>query len=306
MLLHDVRQTIALAERSLEYASHREPPNDLGASSQYIDSLGITEKEKAQLLEIIQSHKAKIDPAVLMLVGATSGHSYRHLVGDVGLSEYPIPQIQLPSGKGRTLLDLGCSWGRWSCAAAQLGYSVVGVDPSLGAVLAARRIADSLHYPNRYVVADARHLPFAPQFFHTVYSYSVLQHFSGNDLSKTLSEIGRVITPDGLAMIQMANAWGLRSFQHQLKRGFREPVEFEVRYRTVSALRRLFEEHIGPTTISVDCYFGLGWQWHDYRYMTWWLKVILLASELLRRLSTLCSPLRFVADSVFCVSRKSR
>ena len=40
---------------------------------------------------------------------------------------------------GSRLLDLGSSWGRWSIAAARKGYSVVGLDPSLGAVLAARR-----------------------------------------------------------------------------------------------------------------------------------------------------------------------
>jgi len=82
-----------------------------------------------------------------MIIGATSGSSYKHLIGNPKLSEYPIPEISLPSASGALLLDLGCNWGRWSISAARNGYSVVGLDPSLGAVLAARRIArDSTAY----------------------------------------------------------------------------------------------------------------------------------------------------------------
>ena len=39
---------------------------------------------------------------------------------------------------GTRLLDIGCSWGRWSLAAAARGYDAVGIDPSLGAIMAAR------------------------------------------------------------------------------------------------------------------------------------------------------------------------
>jgi cyclopropane fatty-acyl-phospholipid synthase-like methyltransferase len=42
-------------------------------------------------------------------------------------------------GAGKLLLDIGCSWGRWSISAARNGWCVVGIDPSLGAIMAARR-----------------------------------------------------------------------------------------------------------------------------------------------------------------------
>jgi SAM-dependent methyltransferase len=73
---------------------------------------------------------------------------------------HPIPDIRLPQGQAKLLLDVGCSWGRWSIAARRKGYSPVGLDPSLGAVLAARRIADSLGLAFYGVVGDARILPF--------------------------------------------------------------------------------------------------------------------------------------------------
>ena len=66
--------------------------------------------------------------------------------------------------------------GRWSIAAARKGFSVVGIDPSLGAVMAARRIAKELNLDIKYLVADGRFLPFRERQFKVAYSYSVLQH----------------------------------------------------------------------------------------------------------------------------------
>src|SRR2546421_318531 len=79
------------------------------------------------------------------------------------LDSYPIPELRLPAGDGRRLIDVGCSWGRWSIAAARKGYRVVGIDPSLGAIIAARRVSESLGLPIRYVVGDARYLPFSAE-----------------------------------------------------------------------------------------------------------------------------------------------
>ena len=61
--------------------------------------------------------------------------------------------LDLPRGP---LLDIGCSWGRWSLAAARKGYSVVGIDPSLGAVMAARRIKITYEASDRPRGAEVR------------------------------------------------------------------------------------------------------------------------------------------------------
>ena len=45
---------------------------------------------------------------------------YAHLIGSLG--DCPIPELCLPpAGADASLLDVGCSWGRWSMAAARKG-----------------------------------------------------------------------------------------------------------------------------------------------------------------------------------------
>jgi SAM-dependent methyltransferase/uncharacterized protein YbaR (Trm112 family) len=305
LLIPDEAQTIGVAQASIERAQGRVDVIDVRAPQLYLESLGIGEKEKSELLRLYRDGMTRVDPVVIELIGATCGNAYKDLVGDPNLSDYPIPSIELtPSKSVNVLLDIGCNWGRWSIAAARKGFSVVGIDPSLGAVMAARRVAKQLNLDIRYVVADGRFVPFRDHQFDFVYSYSVLQHLSKRDARRAVSQIGRVLRSGGVAKIQMANKWGIRSIHHQALRGFREPKGFEVRYWTAAELQDTFSNMIGKTRISADCYFGLGWQWCDFRYLTLRYKAALIASEALRRLSHVISPLRMAADSVFCTSVK--
>jgi SAM-dependent methyltransferase len=171
--------------------------------------------------------------------------------------------------------------------------------------MAARRIANELNLDIKYLVADGRYLPFRNERFNFVYSYSVIQHFGKEDAQRTLREVSRVLEPGGVAKIQMANKWGIRSIQQQISRRHRQSEVFEVRYWTIEELRSTFLKTIGETEISADCYFGLGWQWSDFRYMAQMYKPALIASELLKRVSSVVAPMRWVADSVFCSAVKS-
>jgi SAM-dependent methyltransferase/uncharacterized protein YbaR (Trm112 family) len=305
MLRPDQPQTIGIARASIDRAMGTAGAIDVRAPDYYLESLGIGDGEKARIVELIAAGTAGVDPVVSMLVAATSGNAYAHLKGDASLADYPIPTIGLPPGEGRSLLDLGCNWGRWCVAAARAGYRPVGIDPSLGGAMAARRVGRQLGLDMRFVVGDARWLPFAEASFDVVWSYSVLQHFSKADARQALDQVAQVLKPGGTVKIQMANWLGLRSLYHQARRGFREPASFDVRYWSRPELVDAFRAAIGPTTLSVDCYFGLGWQWVDMKYMRLAHKPILLASELLRRCSRLLTPMAHVADSVFCTSRKS-
>jgi len=222
-------------------------------------------KKKAVLADAKQFQPG-IDSAVKFLVGATNGILYRHLIGK--LTSYTIPELRLHSGGGKRFLDIGCSWGRWSVAAARLGYQPVGIDPSLGAVLAARRVCLELGLKADFVVGDARFLPFADQTFDTTFSYSTMQHFSRQDALIYLAEIGRVLKPGGESLNQMPNTFGIRCLYHQVMRKFRSPVHFEVRYWTVPELQRAFSSSIGPSQFSVDCFFGIGLQAADAHLMS--------------------------------------
>ena len=116
-----------------------------------------------------------IDQDVQELVRSTCGNLYQHLVGNLTLVS--IPEVRLPPGEGRTFLDVGCNWGRWTVAAVSRGYVATGVDPSLRVSLP--RVASprsSVSEP--CVLGDARHLPFPDNSFDTVFSYGVYQHFT--------------------------------------------------------------------------------------------------------------------------------
>jgi uncharacterized protein YbaR (Trm112 family) len=92
-------------------------------------ALAVAEAGDATKLPQFQMGPGEIDPFVKAAIGATNGSLYQHLVGE--LNEYPIPALRLPTGDGRSFLEIGCNWGRWCLAAAERGYRPVGSDPSL-------------------------------------------------------------------------------------------------------------------------------------------------------------------------------
>ena len=103
----------------------------------------------------------------------------------------------------------------------------------------------------------------------------------------------------------MASKFGVRSADHQLRATFHDMGPFAVRYWSPGDLKQAFEESIGPTRVSVDCYFGLGLQPSDARFMTPVRKVILRTSELLRGLSLRLPAMMYCADSVYLEGTKA-
>jgi SAM-dependent methyltransferase/uncharacterized protein YbaR (Trm112 family) len=273
-------------------------------SNLFAETLGLSERERANLSkEPIDA--SEIDPVVRYMVQATCGNLYKPLRRR--LPRYPIPELRLPEGKDELFLDIGCNWGRWSIAAARKGYRVIGVDPSLGAVAAAQRVSAQLHIRATYVVADARFLPFRPASFDLVFSYSVFQHFSEKDVTAAVKETARVLRTNGTSLIQMANRYGLRSFTHQAKRGFRQARNFEVHYWTPRAIREVFDELVGTSELEVDGYFGLGIQRADADLLPLKYRLVVHLSEVMRAISQRLHWLEYMADSVYIRStRKDR
>jgi|ERR1035437_1629464 ubiquinone/menaquinone biosynthesis C-methylase UbiE/uncharacterized protein YbaR (Trm112 family) len=294
MLLEDVSPTLHVMRGSIAASGQA---GIAKADELFLETLGVDEDQRAAILECAKKPNLPIDPVVNYLVSHTNGLMYKHLVGK--LQSYPIPEIDLPPGDGKTLLDIGCGWGRWCIAAARKGYQPVGIDPSLGAVLAARRVARKLGVEARFIVGDARYLPFPKNIFDTVYSYSVIQHFSLEDADKAIQEVGRVLASPGFCHVQLANAYGIRSLQHQFKRGFRKAEGFEVRYWRPKRMQQVFSDCVGNTKLGVDCFFGLGLQRADSEFMPRWKQYILNTSELLKRISNRIRPVVLVADSIF-------
>lgn len=298
MLLDNVEQTLWVASASLAESNNGKEARD--TDKFYIETLGISEDEKrAVRAEIGKS--STIDPVVKYIIAATSGYLYKPLIGK--LETYPIPEMQLPPASGEKLLDIGCNWGRWCVAASRKGYSPVGLDPSVGAVMAARRVCRELNVEAIFVVGDARLLPFAENCFDVAFSYSVLQHFSKENVRVTLREVARVLKQGGTSFIQMANARGVRSLYHQAKRSFSEGENFDVRYWQPAELKRTFQELIGASELSVDGFFGLGIQRNDVGLLPYKYQTIVKSSELLRRASRQAKWLTAFADSIYITSK---
>lgn len=291
LLLDDVEQTHPVVQASIRRA--RGSPSG-EAEDYFADTIGIDPDGRARLKTM---PKSGVDPVVQLILRDTCGLLYEPLIGR--LRCYPIPQLPLPPGSGEAFLDVGCSWGRWCIAAGRSGYSVVGIDPSLGAVLAARRVSSQLGVNARYVVADTRYLPFAAHSFDVVFSFSVLQHLSQENVRIALSEVARVMKPKGMSLIQMANRYGIRSLFHLAKGIFHDPGVFKVRYWSPAGLRKAFSQLIGPTVLSTHAFFGLGVLASDESLLPLRYRLVIRASELLRKVSERLPWLSTVADSVY-------
>jgi 2-polyprenyl-3-methyl-5-hydroxy-6-metoxy-1,4-benzoquinol methylase/uncharacterized protein YbaR (Trm112 family) len=246
-----------------------------------------------------------IDPIVQEAISATCGNLYKHLIGC--LPRYPIPTLDMSAPKGTPFLDIGCHWGRWCVSAARKGWRVVGLDPYLPAIEAAQRIAAALGVSASFVVGDARYLPFASSTFEIVHSYSVLQHFAECDVRQSAAEIGRVLAPGGTSHIQMAQRFGLLNLAQQVRRGFRSPHGFEVRYWRGPELQGVFARAVGSTTIRADGFFSLNAQSADLDLLRPLQRKIVGVSDSLRQLSARWPWLTTIADSVYVQSvRDSR
>ena len=265
-------------------------------------ALLLAESQDVSSLPQFHVAEGEIDPFVQNAIGATNGGFYQHLVGK--LKEYPIPHLRLPAGNGELFLEVGCNWGRWCLAAAAAGYRPVGIDPSLKAIRAARRVARQMHVEATYVVGDSRFLPFRDASFDQAFSYSVLQHLSKSNARDSMQEMGRVLRPGGGALVQMPNVFGVRCLYHQVRRGFREARDFEVRYWRPAELLAAFAAGIGPSELSVDGFFSLNAQASDLRFLPARYRALVRTSEALRKMSAHVRPLVKVADSLYISSRR--
>ena len=294
-LLDEAVQTIGIANASLKAA--RETNGD----PLFLETLGLSESEKSAIAARWTAN-APVDAVVSYLVGATSGLGYLDAIGR--LTSYPIPEIPLDEGEGRWLLDIGSNWGRWSVSAARKGWNVFGIDPSLGAIMAATRAFPELAARLNFVCGDARFLPFALESFDAVFSYSVLQHFSEDDASAAISETGRVLKKGARAKIQMAHRGGFRSRHHLRRPDYLDDGPFRVRYWSLKSLADVFASRVGPSTLTPEAFGGLGLLAEDRGIVNAKARILIDVSSRLKRLAKVVPSLIAVADSVYVDSIK--
>lgn len=245
-----------------------------------------------------------IDPFVDDWLVNTNGNLYWKLRGK--LPRYPIPRWPFELGQGRLLVDIGCSWGRWTIAAARAGFISIGLDVHVDALAAASRVSPQLGVRNDFVCAEADRLPLRPSSVDFLFSYSVLQHLERSTVLRFFAEASRVLKPDGVCLVQLPNTFGLSNILRQLRRGFREakPDSFEMRYWSAAAISKVVADAgLKNLHIRADGFLTQNPQVSDLDLLSTGGKLIVLVSEAGCKAASILPLLTRAADSLWVEAR---
>jgi len=123
-------------------------------------------------------------------------------------SEWLRPHLKALARTGGRLLDLGCGTGDDVRVLAREGFSPVGLDFSLYALVFAR----DMYRRGHYVQADleARRLPFEDGRFDAVIGRCSLHYFTMATMSRIVDEVARVVEPGGAFAMVVNSAEHLR------------------------------------------------------------------------------------------------
>lgn len=153
-----------------------------------------------------------------------------------------------PQGR---IADIGGGPGRYTIQLLRRGYRVVLIDLCQGMLdLAQRRLADEGLTAEALVRADACSLDFLPSgYFDAALLMGPLYHLiRREDRARALSELRRILKPQGTAIVAYLNSWGIvRSLLTESPEYFRRP----------GAVKALTDEFIqeGPQTAFTEAYF---------------------------------------------------
>jgi SAM-dependent methyltransferase len=108
--------------------------------------------------------------------------------------KYIIKEHFVVDEKNDRVLDLGCGTGEFALSFPAENYT--GVDIDENSINYAK-----VHYPRKFLVADARKLPFDENSFSSILIIGVLHHLSDDDCSRVFKEIKRVLQPGGRLLV---------------------------------------------------------------------------------------------------------
>ena len=136
---------------------------------------------------------------------------------------------------GMKVLDVGCGRGEILRHCAGLGADAYGIDYAVVAVQMSQDIVDDVaQAPGKTGVAqaDAKKLPFPTAYFDRVLMFDVVEHLYPWELHEALTEIHRVLKPNGRFIVHTApNVWYdkyaypfVRAFRTMLGQGDKYPA----------------------------------------------------------------------------------
>lgn len=141
---------------------------------------------------------------------------------------------------GRTVLDVGCGDGALAIELARCGARVTGVDASDAMIAAATARASQDGADIAFLVADAGHLPFAPETFDIVVAVTILCFV--DDAGPFFREMARVLRPGGRLVIGELGKWSSWAVQRRIRGWLGSPLWRRATFRTANGLRALSSE----------------------------------------------------------------
>ena len=141
--------------------------------------------------------------------------------------------------EGLETLEYGCGPGRYGLELARRGARVTGIDVSETGIELANERAQEMGLDNaHFLIMDAEELDFATNSFDLVFGTGILHHL---DLDRSLSEIARVLKPEGRAIfIEPLGHNPVINLFRRLRPELRTPDEHPLRARDLREMTRYF------------------------------------------------------------------
>jgi ubiquinone/menaquinone biosynthesis C-methylase UbiE len=141
----------------------------------------------------------------------------RDYVGYV-FSDSVVPLVARQVPQGSKVLDIGCGFGAFVISARRIGLEAVGVEIAPFEVEYAKRRLEQempeLDPSSVYFLGDGHTLPFDDLSFDAVTLWNVLEHVP--DSERLLSEVSRVLKPNGTVFIICPNYAAFRMEAHYI------------------------------------------------------------------------------------------
>ncbi len=110
------------------------------------------------------------------------------------------------------MLDLGCGFGRHTLALRELGFDAFGLDLSIDLLVHARELEGGAALAGRIARGDFRRLPFcAGSFERVLMLFSSFGYFDDATNARVLTDVHRVLAPDGVAVFDLMNPVKVRA-----------------------------------------------------------------------------------------------
>jgi SAM-dependent methyltransferase len=116
-------------------------------------------------------------------------------------------------GQSGWALDIGCGTGRAFLPLAEVGYHVLGIDPTMKGNRFSQERASQFKIPAFPILASAAQIPLPDQSISFVFAISSLFHLSPVELKNALQEIYRLLLPGGNAILHFLD---LDDWRHTL------------------------------------------------------------------------------------------